>query len=64
MSFINLTWVPLIPKVDSVMALKDYRPITIIGSLYKIMSKLLSLRLRRVLGPLIDESQSSFVIGR
>ena len=39
----------------------DYRPISLIGCLYKIMVKLMSKRLRLVLGKVIDESQSAFL---
>ena len=42
--------------------MEDYRPISIVGVLYKIISKLLSFRLREVITPLIDESQSAFVM--
>jgi len=44
--------------------LGDYRPISLIGSLYNIIAKVLSLRLKPLLSKIIDETQSAFVGGR
>nr|GEZ47915.1 RNA-directed DNA polymerase, eukaryota, reverse transcriptase zinc-binding domain protein [Tanacetum cinerariifolium] len=46
---------------DVVDAVKDYRPISLIGSMYKIISKILANRLVVVLGGLVNEFQSAFV---
>ncbi|GJZ98157.1 RNA-directed DNA polymerase, eukaryota [Tanacetum coccineum] len=43
---------------------KDFRPISLIGSLYKIIAKLLVNRLVVVLGSLVNEVQSAFVADR
>lgn len=43
---LNVTWVSLIPKVNNPVCSKDYRPINLVGSLCKIISKILSLRIR------------------
>ena len=61
---VNVTWVTLIPKSENPMTIEDYRPISMVGALYKIIAKILSLRLREVIAPLIDESQSAFVMNR
>ena len=61
---INITWVTLIPKVVNPTAIDDHRPISMVGALYKIISKLLSLRLKEVMANLIDESQRAFVMNR
>jgi hypothetical protein len=50
-----------VPKKDHPQDLFDYRPICLIGSLYKILSKLLANRLKRVLGKLISKRQSAFL---
>jgi hypothetical protein len=55
-SFLTLT-----PKKDHLQELFDYRPICLIGSMYKILSKLLANRLKRVLGKLISNCQSTFL---
>ncbi|PNX71591.1 cysteine-rich receptor-like protein kinase, partial [Trifolium pratense] len=51
----------LIPKKDHPQDLFDYRPICLIGSLYKILSKVLANRLKKVLGKLISSYQSAFL---
>jgi hypothetical protein len=54
----------LIPKVDSPQALGDFRPISLLGCLYKIIAKVLATRLARVMGEFISNTQSSFIKGR
>ncbi|XP_057520860.1 uncharacterized protein LOC130801116 [Amaranthus tricolor] len=61
---INVTWVTLIPKIMDPCSIEDYRQISIMGTLYKVMSKLLSLRLKQVIASLIDESHNAFVMDR
>lgn len=61
---VNTTWVALIPKVAGAKRLENFRPISMVGSLYKITSKLLSGRLKRVMGELVDETQSAFTNDR
>ena len=63
-SNINITWVTLIPKVVNPAAIDEYRPISMVGALYKIISKILSLRLKEVMAYLIDDAQSAFVMNR
>jgi Reverse transcriptase (RNA-dependent DNA polymerase) len=41
--------------------LANYRPITMLNSDYKIVAKVLANRLQKVIGNLIDESQTGFV---
>ena len=61
---LNVTWVSLIPKVENPTSIEDYRPVSKVGALYKIIAKILSSRLKEVIAPLIDESQSAFVMNR
>ncbi|PNY01536.1 cysteine-rich receptor-like protein kinase [Trifolium pratense] len=42
---INSTFIALIPKVDSPQRLNDFRPISLVGSLYKILANVLANRL-------------------
>lgn len=54
-------FVTLIPKVKSPLSLKEFRPISLLGSIYKILSKVLAGRLFKVMNPLISKSQSAFL---
>ncbi|GAU48811.1 hypothetical protein TSUD_406440 [Trifolium subterraneum] len=54
----------LIPKVSSPQALGDFRPISLLGCLYKLIAKVLAARLSKVLDELIPNSQSAFLKGR
>ena len=44
--------------------IRDFRPISLVGSVYKILAKVLANRLKEVSDQLISESQNSFVGGR
>ncbi|XP_071738932.1 uncharacterized protein [Rutidosis leptorrhynchoides] len=44
--------------------LNNYRPISLIGSFYKIIAKLLSNRIRKVIPSLVGFEQSAFIKGR
>ncbi|KAK2397838.1 hypothetical protein QL285_059374 [Trifolium repens] len=54
----------LIPKVSSPQSLGDFRPISLLGCLYKLVAKVLTARLAKVIGALIPNSQSAFIKGR
>nr|GEY22592.1 RNA-directed DNA polymerase, eukaryota, reverse transcriptase zinc-binding domain protein [Tanacetum cinerariifolium] len=57
----NSSFIILIPKTPNGNMVKDYRPISLIGSMYKIISKILANHLVVVLGDLVNEIQSAFV---
>lgn len=61
---LNTSFITLIPKVANPTGLSDYRPISLIGCIYKILAKVLAERLKKVLPLLISEVQSAFVGGR
>ncbi|XP_057418079.1 uncharacterized protein LOC130712263 [Lotus japonicus] len=60
----NSSFITLIPKVDSPQNLNEFRPISLVGCLYKIITKLLAARLKLVLHKVIAENQSAFLGGR
>lgn len=60
----NAFFLALIPKVADPLLLNDYRPISLIGCMYKVVAKILANKLKKVMHTLIDESQSAFIEGR
>jgi len=63
-SNLNMTNIALIPKGDSQVSMKDWRPIALCNVVYKIVAKVLANRLKLVLDKCISDSQSAFVSGR
>ena len=51
---LGASFIALIPKKDGAICIKDFRPISLIGSLYKILSKVLANRIRQVLPNIIS----------
>jgi hypothetical protein len=63
-TFINKGVITLIPKSDDHARLNNWRPITLLGSIYKILAKLLAGRLQVILPNVIRKNHTSFVEGR
>ena len=63
-SISNASFIALIPKINDPQSFNDYRPISLIGCVYKILAKVLAKRLAAVLPHLIDERQTTFMKGR
>lgn len=61
---INNTFIALIPKVENPQCLNDVRPISMVGSLYKVLSKVITNRLCQDMPDIISEIQSAFIHGR
>lgn len=64
MSGINNSYVTLIPKVELPMHIKDFRPISLLHSIPKIISKVLANRLQPKMSMLISPMQSGFITRR
>ncbi|KAM0963163.1 hypothetical protein ACFX2A_022668 [Malus domestica] len=60
----NETFICLIPKKSDSMKVTDFRPISLVTGLYKIMAKTLASRLKEVLGSTISQNQGAFVKDR
>uniref|UniRef100_A0A0V0IXC5 Putative ovule protein n=1 Tax=Solanum chacoense TaxID=4108 RepID=A0A0V0IXC5_SOLCH len=60
----NSTYVALIPKKMGAKELTHFRPISLISSVYKIISKVLTERLKKVIHKLVDTQQLAFIKGR
>ncbi|GJR55448.1 RNA-directed DNA polymerase, eukaryota [Tanacetum coccineum] len=60
----NSSFVALIPKVPDAKFVSDFRPISLIGSLYKVITKILANRLSSVLSDLVSDVQTTFVSNR
>ena len=58
---LNATFVSIIPKKTEVLEVKDFRSISLVGGIYKILAKLLANRLKVVLLKIIYVSQNTFV---
>ena len=61
---LNATFLVLIPKKQTVEDFKDLRPISLVGGLHKILTKVLANIIKRVLDKVISKSQNAFVKGR
>ncbi|RVW92334.1 putative ribonuclease H protein [Vitis vinifera] len=57
----NATFIALVPKKSQTFKISDFKPISLVTSLYKIIAKVLSGHLRKVLHETIFGSQGAFV---
>ncbi|GJZ47857.1 RNA-directed DNA polymerase, eukaryota [Tanacetum coccineum] len=60
----NSSFIALIPKVTDAKFVTDFRPISLIGCVYKVVTKILANRLAMVISDLISDTQSAFVAKR
>lgn len=61
---VGSSFITLIPKNNDPVSLNEYRPITLIGVISKVISKVLANRIKKVMGSIIHETQSAFLAGR
>ena len=59
-----MTFLVLVPKKGGAEYLKDFRPISLVESLYKLLAKVLANRIKKVMGKVISEPQTAFVEDR
>jgi len=60
----NASFIALVPKVCDPLSLDQFRPISLVGMFYKIVTKVLDGRMKDVLHLIIDENQSAFLRNR
>ena len=61
---INNTFLMLIPKKGGAEDLGDFRPISLLGGLYKLLAKVLANRLKKVIDKVVSHDQNAFVTGK
>ena len=61
---VNNSFIVLIPKSQSPTSFNHYRPISLCNVVYKIITKPLMSRLRKILHKLISPTQVAFILGR
>jgi len=60
----NASFIALVPKVRDPSSLDQFRPISLVGVIYKIITKILSRRMKKVMLMIIDDCRSAFISGR
>jgi hypothetical protein len=63
-SSINSSGIALIPKKDNLEKVDDFRPISLLNYSLKCITKLLSIRLQKVILELVHQNQYGFIKGR
>ncbi|KAK3193352.1 hypothetical protein Dsin_024662 [Dipteronia sinensis] len=61
---LNHTFLALISKTLNLVSMGDFKPISLIGAMYKILTKVLANRIKKVMHFIIGEFQMAFVKGR
>lgn len=61
---LGASFIALIPMKIGAVHVKDFLPISLIGSIYKMVAKVLAGRIKKVLPIIISASRAAFVQGR
>ena len=61
---LNATFIALIPKTDKRLNFDNYRPISLCNLVYKIITKIISNRLKPILSQRLTKEQFGFLHGR
>ena len=61
---LNATFLALIPKRPGALDIKEFKPISLVSGVYKIISKVLANWLKNVMDKIVSDSQNAFVGGR
>ena len=60
---LNAKFISLIPKVAGAVDIKNFRPISLVGNVYKILAKVLASRLRKAVGKVVGPNQHAVIRG-
>lgn len=60
----NSSFIALVPKVNEPLQIEEFRPISLIGSQYKIIAKILANRILKVISTVVSEVQTAYIKGR
>ncbi|XP_021765923.1 uncharacterized protein LOC110730426 [Chenopodium quinoa] len=60
----NCTTITLVPKIPNASHVKDFRPIPCCTMVYKLISKVITARLATIIGEIIDDAQTGFILGK
>jgi hypothetical protein len=61
---LNSTFLTLIPKTDASSSFGDYRPIALCNLCYKLISKIIAIRIKPILSRFLSQEQLGFLKGR
>jgi hypothetical protein len=61
---LNSTFISLIPKKDDLQTLEDFRPISLCNNIYKVVSKIISRRIKAILSKFVSQEKFGFLEGR
>jgi hypothetical protein len=64
LELLNSAYIILLPKKDEVCHVKDFRPISLVHSFAKLITKLLANRLTEHLDNMVSQNQNAFIKGR
>ncbi|KAK9074986.1 hypothetical protein SSX86_003305 [Deinandra increscens subsp. villosa] len=60
----NSSFITLTPKVSDPIDYGQFRPVILIGSIYKIIAKVIYSRIKKVMNSIISDTQSAYLEGR
>jgi hypothetical protein len=61
MRALNAAYITLLPKTEDALHVKDYRPISLVHSFTKLVTKILANRLAGRLKQMVSPNQSAFI---
>jgi hypothetical protein len=61
MGLLNSAFITLLPKVEGAAQVKDFRPISLVHSFAKLVTKMMANRLARHLNDMVSPNQTTFI---